>query len=106
MKFTKLLLLITLLLGNIFANDFYKRPSALYLKHDILNVKEFKPYCSELLNGECFIYPKLYILGYSKNNFIAYIIKKALDTEDDGEEYTFILQDLKSNKKIVNIIFI
>ena len=105
MTFTKLILLIIVFSSNILANDFYKKPTALYLKQDILKVKEFQPYCSKLLNGECFIFSELYILGYSKNNFIAYVIKKALDLEDDGAEYSFIIQDLKSNKKIVAITY-
>jgi hypothetical protein len=82
-----------------------KYPYQLKLKDAILETKELHPYCSELLNGECFILPQFYILGYSKDNLMAYIIKKALDAEDDGIEYQFVIQDLKTNHKIINHLY-
>jgi hypothetical protein len=82
-----------------------KYPYQLKLKDTLLDIKVFHPYCSEFLNGECFLLPKLYILGYSKDDLTAYIIKKALDSEDDGVEYQFVIQDLKTNHKIINHLY-
>jgi len=103
MHILKNIFLLLLLYNSVHSSDRLAQVNFVDIKKSVLNLEEFKPYCSELLNGECFIFPELYILGFSKNNLMAYITKKALDTEDDGEEYNLIIQNLKTNKIIARV---
>lgn len=105
MIFIKRSIFIVLLFFNLLSsNDILKIPRDLVnLKNKIIQVDKFQPYCSKLLKDDCFLHSNIYILGYSKKYFLAYIIDNALDLEDDGEEYNFIIHNLNTDKKVVNI---
>lgn len=100
----KHLILLCLFFNSVMlsAGDVIK-PEKIPFRQKVLAVKSFEPYCSRLLNDNCFIFPDLYVLGYSKKNHIAYIVHEALDSEDEGDIYRFIIQDLNTDNHIIDI---